>query len=99
MRGIPHLITYHPRGPGLSSDYFHQADWLDFNMFQSSHAARDHDNGLYARRDYDLKPAKPTLDGEPRYESIPVGFYYGVSCEQHTTGRWTRTPAPRCPSR
>jgi len=73
--GGRHLITYHPRGPGLSSDYFHSADWLDFNMFQSSHAARDHDNGLYARHDYTLTPPKPTLDGEPRYESIPVGFY------------------------
>jgi len=70
-----HLITYHPRGPGLSSDYFHQADWLDFNMYQSSHAARDHDNGLFAERDYRLIPPKPTLDGEPRYEDIPVGFY------------------------
>jgi hypothetical protein len=73
--GATHLITYHPRGPGLSSDYFHTADWLDFNMFQSSHAAQDHDTGLYAQHDYDLKPAKPTLDGEPRYETIPIGFY------------------------
>ncbi len=70
-----HLITYHPRGPGLSSDYFHRADWLDFNMFQSSHAARDHDNGLFAAHDYALTPIKPTIDGEPRYEMIPVGFY------------------------
>jgi hypothetical protein len=44
--GGRHLMTFHPRGPGLSSHYFHEADWLDFNMFQSSHAARDHDNGL-----------------------------------------------------
>ncbi len=71
-----HLSTYHPRGPGQSSDYFHTADWLDFNMFQSSHAARDHDNGLFAAHDYALTPPKPTLDGEPRYETIPVGFYY-----------------------
>jgi hypothetical protein len=71
-----HLITYHPRGPGRSSDYFHRADWLDFNMYQSSHAARDHDNGLFAAHDYQLQPVKPTLDGEPRYETIPVGFYY-----------------------
>jgi len=73
--GGSHLITYHPRGPGLSSDYFHQADWLDFNMFQSSHAAGDHDNGLFAEHDYALKPVKPTVDGEPRYEMLSVGFY------------------------
>ena len=70
-----HLITYHPRGPGLSSDFFHDAEWLDFNMFQSSHGARDHDNGLFTAHDYALTPVKPTLDGEPRYETIPVGFY------------------------
>ncbi|PHN05730.1 glycoside hydrolase family 140 protein [Flavilitoribacter nigricans] len=74
--GGNHLITYHPRGPGLSSDYFHAADWLDFNMYQSSHGGHDHDNGLYAERDYALEPAKPTLDGEPRYERILAGFYF-----------------------
>ncbi|MBN1558786.1 glycoside hydrolase family 140 protein [candidate division KSB1 bacterium] len=71
-----HLITFHPRGPGLSSDYLHAADWLDFNMIQSSHGAHDHDNGLFVEHDYALSPAKPTLDGEPRYELIPVGFYF-----------------------
>lgn len=73
--GGAHLKTFHPIGPGLSSIKLHDAPWLDFNMFQSSHAARDHDNGLYVERDYVLEPAKPTLDGEPRYEGIPVGFY------------------------
>ena len=73
--GGNHLITFHPRGPGRSSDYFHESDWLDFNMSQSSHGAHDHDNGLYAEYDYQLTPVKPTLDGEPRYEMIPAGFY------------------------
>jgi hypothetical protein len=71
-----HLITFHPRGPGLSSDYWHEAEWLDFNMYQSSHGARDHDNGFYAEHDYALKPTKPTLDGEPRYENLTSGFYF-----------------------
>ncbi|UCE06825.1 MAG: glycoside hydrolase family 140 protein [bacterium] len=74
--GGAHLITYHPKGPGLSSDYFHQAEWLDFNMFQSFHGAHDHDNGLFAEHDYALTPAKPTIDGEQRYETIPTGFYF-----------------------
>ena len=52
------------------------AAWLDFHMFQSSHGAQDHDNGLYAEYDYALTPAKPTVDGEPRYEQMPVGFYF-----------------------
>lgn len=74
--GGRNLLTFHPRGPGRSSDYFHEADWLDFNMSQSSHGGHDHDNGLFSAHDYQLKPAKPTLDGEPRYELIPVGFYF-----------------------
>lgn len=74
--GDEHLMTYHPRGPGLSSEQVHSASWLDFNMIQSSHGARDHDNGTFVRHDYGLTPVKPTLDGEPRYEGIPVGFYF-----------------------
>jgi len=74
--GGRHLITFHPRGPGRSSEYFHEAGWLDFNIYQSSHGNHDHDNGLYAEHDYQLTPTKPTLDGEPRYELIPAGFYF-----------------------
>jgi hypothetical protein len=74
--GGANLMTFHPRGPGLSSLFFHQANWLDFNMFQSSHGGRDHDTGHFADHDYALTPVKPTLDGEPRYECITVGFYF-----------------------
>ena len=45
-------------------------------LYQSSHGGHDHDNGLYAEHDLALEPLKPTLDGEPRYECIPVGFYF-----------------------
>ena len=74
--GGAHLITYHPRGPGFSSDALADAAWLDFNMVQSSHGAHDHDNGLFMEHDYALTPPKPTLDGESRYEQMPVGFYF-----------------------
>lgn len=74
--GGAHLITYHPRGPGRSAEFIHQAEWLDFNMCQSSHGAHDHDNGLFIDHDYALEPPKPSMDGEPHYETIPVGFYY-----------------------
>ncbi len=73
--GGRHLFTFHPRGPGQSSRQLEEIPWLDFNMSQSSHAARDHDTGLYAEHDLALTALKPTLDGEPRYECIPVGFY------------------------
>lgn len=70
-----HLMTFHPIGPADSSEFLHNEEWLDFNMCQSSHAARDHFNGAFIRRDWSLQPVKPVLDGEPRYERIIVGFY------------------------
>ena len=70
-----HLMTFHPIGPADSSEYLHNEPWLDFNMCQSSHAARNHFNGAFIRRDWKLEPIKPALDGEPRYERIMVGFY------------------------
>lgn len=74
--GGTHLITFHPRGPGRSSSSLANAPWLDFHMIQSSHGAHDHDNGLAIEHDYALDPPKPVVDGEPRYEMIPVGFYF-----------------------
>ncbi|HNZ68940.1 MAG: glycoside hydrolase family 140 protein [Prolixibacteraceae bacterium] len=79
-----HLITFHPFGRMKSSMWFHNAPWLDFNMFQSGHRRYDQDdtalgygqdNWKYARDDYALLPVKPTLDGEPSYESIPQGLH------------------------
>ncbi|WBL24662.1 glycoside hydrolase family 140 protein [Zunongwangia sp. HGR-M22] len=78
------LITFHPRGRHDSSDWFHNASWLDFNMFQSGHRTYDQDdternygedNWRYVKTDYNLKPVKPTLDGEPSYEGIPYGLH------------------------
>lgn len=73
--GGRNLVTFHPRGPGLSSAQVGNAPWLDFYMNQSSHAARDLDTGLYVENDLALRPRRPVIDGEPRYEGIPVGFY------------------------
>jgi len=82
-----HLITFHPRGRNSSSAWFHNAAWLDFNMFQSGHRsyAQDtsanetlhygEDNWRYVQYDYKLKPVKPTFDGEPSYEDIPYGLH------------------------
>ena len=78
------LISFHPRGRQDSSDWFHDKDWLDFNMFQSGHRRYDQDdternygedNWRYVKTDYKLKPVKPTLDGEPSYEGIPQGLH------------------------
>jgi hypothetical protein len=82
-----HLITFHPRGRYISSDWFHNEPWLDFNMFQSGHRRYDQDtsagdlhhfgedNYKYVALDYAKKPVKPTLDGEPSYENIPQGLH------------------------
>jgi hypothetical protein len=69
------LVTYHPRGPGRSSDALHREPWLDFDMIQSSHTGRGSDNGGNVEHDRALEPPKPTLDGEPRYEAMIVDFY------------------------
>ncbi len=69
-----HLITFHPSGGSSSSQWFHDADWLDFNMLQSGHASRDATNDGMIARDYARTPAKPCLDGEPRYEDHPIDW-------------------------
>lgn len=70
-----HLMTYHPQGEHSSSFWFHDEQWLDFNMFQSGHCQSTY--SIFRRLlwpDYDRKPTKPVMDGEPRYEDIPVNF-------------------------
>jgi hypothetical protein len=44
-------------------------------MCQSSHAAPGHDTGIFIEADRKACPDKPAMDGEPRYEALPVGFY------------------------
>ena len=90
-----HLVTFHPRGRTSSSEWFHQAAWLDFNMFQSGHKdySQDtssnetnhygEDNWRFVVKDLGLSPKKPTLDAEPSYENIPHGLH--DSLEE----RWT----------
>jgi hypothetical protein len=67
------IKTYHPMGGHSSSEWLHDAPWLDMNMMQSGHGG-GHDVAVWdmIARDYALSPAKPTLDGEPNYEDHPV---------------------------
>lgn len=69
-----HLITYHPVGGRSSSEWLHNEPWLDFNMLQSGHGARFTANYAMIERDYNLKPVKPCMDGEPRYEDHPINW-------------------------
>jgi hypothetical protein len=70
--GGRHLMTFHPQGRSSSSTYFHDDDWLDFNIIQSGHRHRDFPNYALIAHDYDLTPTKPILDSEPCYEDHPV---------------------------
>ena len=85
-----HLMTFHPFGRTSSIYWFHDAEWLDFNMFQSGHrrydqtrgdgdntaeAAVAEDNWRYVEAALAKTPAKPVIDGEPSYEEIPQGLH------------------------
>jgi hypothetical protein len=70
--GGRHLACYHGQGGTSSSQWFHKADWLDFNSIQSGHywGATNYE---FVTKDYALLPAKPTVDMEPAYENHPSG--------------------------
>jgi hypothetical protein len=72
--GGVHLKTYHPMGGRSSAEWFHAATWLDFDMIQSGHGARNIANDEMIDRDYARTPPKPVLDGELRYEDHPVNW-------------------------
>ena len=62
-----HLMTFHPLGDASSSFWFHEQDWLDFNICQSGHSMRDYPNFMMISSDYLRQPNKPCFDSEPRY--------------------------------
>jgi len=84
-----HLMTFHPRGGRSSIDWFHDASWLDFNMFQSGHWPAGQNNiWRFVQEGLEMTPPKPILDGEPVYEDIPQKLRAGEP-------RWTDSDARR----
>jgi len=82
--GGRHLMTFHPTGGRTSSEYFHDDDWLDFNMHQTGHKDRGSWDSI--TKDYQRTPTKPVLDGEPLYEDHPINFdpmKFGFSADWH----------------
>ncbi|WP_373524616.1 glycoside hydrolase family 140 protein [Aquiflexum sp.] len=69
------LMTFHPQPnrPGGSSTWFHQSEWLDFNLHQTGHCPNQPTYKIIDH-DFRLNPTKPTLDGEPLYEDHPNCF-------------------------
>lgn len=81
------FMSFHPRGGGTSSTWFHQDAWLDFNMQQDGHSpeAQAH-SWEKIGKDYARTPIKPVLDGEPLYEDHPLSFRakeFGYSFDAH----------------
>jgi hypothetical protein len=72
--GGAHLITFHPPGGSGSSQWFHDEDWLSFNMRQNGHSPEYTGHYDRTRADYDKQPTKPVIDGEPIYEDHPIAF-------------------------
>lgn len=85
-----HLMSFHPFGRTTSATWFNDADWLDFNMFQSGHRRygqqkgdgdftlpqhNEEDNWRYVEFCQTMTPLKPVLDAEPVYEGIPQGLH------------------------
>jgi hypothetical protein len=62
-----HLYTMHPISFLSSSEEYHNAKWMDFNMIQS-HALPEFIVPL-TTADYNLKPTKPTFNAEGWYEN------------------------------
>ena len=69
------LITFHPQPSETSSSspWFHEDEWLDFNMLQTGHCA---DEPVWNKvgKDYNRKIVKPVLNAEAVYEDHPVCF-------------------------
>ncbi len=72
--GGAHLITFHPTGGHGSAEYFHEEEWLDFNMRQNGHTPNFTGSYENTLKDYKRTPAKPVMDGEPLYEDHPIEF-------------------------
>lgn len=80
--GGAHLMTFHPWGGHGSADWFHGADFIDFNMRQNGHEPT-YPRYAKTREDYDRTPAVPVIDAEPLYEDHPL--YFAAADHGHST--------------
>ena len=72
--GGEHLITFHPSGRTGSAQYFHNEEWLDFNMRQNGHSMSYTESYFQTYEEYKRLPVKPIIDSEPIYEDHPINF-------------------------
>lgn len=78
------LMTYHPSGWKTSSEWFHDKEWLDFDMQQNGHGYADA-TWRNIEKDYALEPHKPVLDGESTYDEHYIDFKVelGITTDYH----------------
>lgn len=84
-RRAPHqLISYHPFGRTVTTEWFKDASWIDFHLFTSGHRRYNQDtdgrkygedNWRYVREARAADPKRPVLDAEPAYENTPQGLH------------------------
>ena len=84
--GNRQLMTLHPKGHHSSLDYFdNTTSWIDFNMYHSSHRAKNDYTYEAALEGYKAEPTKPVINGEPCYEDIYHHLWEpGDTTEAHT---------------
>lgn len=85
QRQNPHqLVSYHPFGRTVTTEWFADAAWIDFHMFTSGHRRYDQDtegrkygedNWRYVLEARAADPKRPVLDAEPAYENTPQGLH------------------------
>lgn len=69
------VMTFHPQpfDGNSSSAWFHNLEWLSFNMLQTGHNKYTPVAEMITA-DYTRRPIKPVLNGEPTYEAHPLSF-------------------------
>ncbi|MDO8544393.1 MAG: glycoside hydrolase family 140 protein [Opitutaceae bacterium] len=88
--GGKQLMTMHPGGGRGSAEWFHDDDWLDFNMRQNGHVVGFSERYVKTRADYNRTPVKPVIDGESIYEDHPIAFK--AATLGHSTAADVRRP-------
>ena len=78
------LVSFHPFGRSVTTEWFKDAPWLDFHLFTSGHRRYNQDtegrqygedNWRYVLEACAADPRRPVLDGEPAYENTPQGLH------------------------
>ena len=96
-RAPQQLVSFHPFGRTVTTEWFKGTAWLDFHMFTSGHRRYDQDtegrrygedNWRYVLEARAADPKRPVIDAEPAYENTPQGLHKDT--EPYWTGADSR---------